>query len=142
MVRLTMLINLLPCSQSLISFAEAIYSRIASFIMPGSGCGHGDNSCGSLSPMYKRPFSLIARIENEKSAAEANTDPKTSTELKSAQKMELETIKALFLVPGAPKELNIPSSMRRHVLEAIETSTDAKHLAPVSEHCWVLLKSC
>lgn len=121
------------------SFVDAIYSRIASFIMPTSGCGgNGDKSCGSLSPMYKRPFSVVARIENEKDAAEA----KTSTELRSAQRMEIETIKALFLVPGAPKELNIPSPMRRRVLEAIETSTDAKHLAPVSEHCWILLKSC
>lgn len=116
-----------------------IYSRISAFITPRSGCGN-DKACGSLSPMYKRPFSLVAKIENEK--AEIETVQKTSTEIRSAQHEELQTIKALFLEAGAPKELNIPSAMRRRVLEAIENSTDAKHLAPVAEHCWILLKSC
>jgi hypothetical protein len=59
-----------------------------------------------------------------------------------ARRSELETIRTLFLLPGAPKELNIPSTMRNKVLEAISSSTSAANLKPIADHCYLLLKSC
>lgn len=85
--------------------------------------------------MYKRPFSVVEKIETE---AEA----RTSTEIESMRRAELDTIRTVFLLPGSSKELNIPAPMRRKVLDAIAASTDAKHLEPVAEHCYLLLKSC
>ncbi|CZS94458.1 hypothetical protein WAI453_008062 [Rhynchosporium graminicola] len=112
-----------------------IYARIASFISPGGACGPKGCDNGRLSPLYKRPFSVVERIVTE---AEA----KTSTEIDDMRRAELETIRTLFLLPGSPKELNLPAPMRRKVLDAIATSTDPKHFAPVAEHCYLLLKSC
>ena len=63
-------------------------------------------------------------------------------ELEQARRNELETVKNLFLLPGSPKELNIPSPMRRKVLDAMTLSTDAKNFASIAEHCHLLLKSC
>ncbi|KAE8447247.1 hypothetical protein EG329_010941 [Mollisiaceae sp. DMI_Dod_QoI] len=114
-----------------------IYARIAAFVSPMNSCG--TNGCSSDSPLYKRPFSLIEKIRTEEEAKEAG---KTSTEIRDLRRTELETIKALFLVPGAPKELNIPAPMRKKALDAIETSTEAKHLEAIAEHCYLLLKSC
>ncbi|KAH8587586.1 hypothetical protein B0O99DRAFT_694352 [Bisporella sp. PMI_857] len=59
-----------------------------------------------------------------------------------ARRTELDTIKCLFLIPGAPKELNIPSTMRQKVLEDISTSTSAANLKPVADHVYMLLKNC
>jgi hypothetical protein len=59
-----------------------------------------------------------------------------------ARRAELESIKSLFLLPGAPKELNIPASTRTRCIEAISGSTDARNLKPVADHCYLLLKSC
>lgn len=118
------------------SIAE-IYARIASFVSPMNACSA--KGCGSNTPLYKRPFSIVEKVRTEQ---EAREEGKTSTEIRDLRRAELETIKALFIVPGAPKELNIPSPMRKKVLDAIETSTEAEHLAPVAEHCYLLLKSC
>jgi hypothetical protein len=68
---------------------------------------------------------------------------KTSTEIRSLQAAELETIKNLFIVAGSPKELNLPAPMRKKALDAIDSgSTDAENLREVAEHCYLLLKSC
>lgn len=120
-----------------LQLAAEIYARIAAFVSPLNSCG--SQGCGTNSPLYKRPFSVVEKIRTEEEAKEAG---KTSTEIRDLRRTELETIKALFLVPGAPKELNIPSPMRKKVLDAIENSTEAKNLGPVSEHCYLLLKSC
>jgi len=37
--------------------------------------------------------------------------------------------------------LNLGAAMRKKTLLALETSTDAKHLAPVAEHCYHMLKA-
>jgi hypothetical protein len=55
---------------------------------------------------------------------------------------ELASISSLFLTPGAPKELNIPSAMRKTVLRAIATSPDPANLEPVASHVYTLLRSC
>lgn len=115
-----------------------IYASIFAFVNPGTGCG--STACSPATPKYKLPFSVVAKIDAE--GKEEPIMPKTSTELITAQRQELDTIRTLFLLPGSPKELNIPSSMRIRVLKALEDSTDAKNLAPVADHCWLLLKSC
>lgn len=120
-----------------LQYVAEIYARIAQFVSPLNSCSA--QGCGSNSPLYKRPFSLVEKIRTEEEAKEAG---KTSTEIRDIRRTELETIKTLFLVPGAPKELNIPAPMRKKVLGAIENSTEAKHLEPIAEHCYLLLKSC
>ncbi|KAL2075285.1 hypothetical protein VTL71DRAFT_228 [Oculimacula yallundae] len=112
-----------------------IYSRISAFVSPEGACGPQGCNNRRLSPIYKRPFSVVEKIE-------AEAEGKTSTEINDMRRAELESIRTLFLLPGSSKELNIPAPMRRKVLDALATSTDAKHLAPVAEHCYLLLKSC
>jgi hypothetical protein len=88
--------------------------------------------------LYNRPWSFA-----EKARAADDADPnKQVNEIELARRAEVETIKKLFLLPGSPKELNIPSPMRRKVLDAITISTDAKIFTPIAEHCHLLLKSC
>jgi hypothetical protein len=59
-----------------------------------------------------------------------------------ARRLELNAITTVFLLPGSPKELNIPAPMRKAVLSALQTSTSAHHLKPIADHCYLLLKSC
>jgi len=123
-------------SQDNTDFENAeLFARIAAFCSPNNGCG-------TSSPLYNRPFSFAekARAAEEAAAAEDPTRPINHMEL--ARRAELETIKNLFLLPGSPKELNIPSPMRRKVLDAMQISTEAKHFQPIAEHCHLLLKSC
>ncbi|EKD19965.1 hypothetical protein MBM_01917 [Drepanopeziza brunnea f. sp. 'multigermtubi' MB_m1] len=116
--------------QENLTFEESdIYARIASLVRPGISSGPCMNR--RRSPTDKDPF-----------AGDQNTEEKTSIEIGDIRRTEIDTIKSLFLLPGSPKELNIPSTMRRKVLDAIATSTEAEHLAPVAEHCYLLLRSC
>ncbi|KAJ9634071.1 hypothetical protein H2199_009144 [Coniosporium tulheliwenetii] len=55
---------------------------------------------------------------------------------------ELQHIVALFLVPGSPKELNLPDSMRKAAIASIATSDCPANLAPIAEHIYDLLHSC
>jgi hypothetical protein len=48
----------------------------------------------------------------------------------------------LFLLPGSPKELNIPPAMRDKAISALQSSTSANQLADIADHCYLLLKSC
>ncbi|CAL3969320.1 unnamed protein product [Diplocarpon coronariae] len=112
-----------------------IYAQMSSFISHGGACGPKVCQSRRLSPVYKRPFSVVEKME-------AEAEAKTSTEIQDMRRVELETVRKLFLLPGSPKELNIPDSMRRKVLDAIATSTEAANLVPVAEHCYLLLRSC
>ncbi|KAI9051575.1 hypothetical protein LZ554_004620 [Drepanopeziza brunnea f. sp. 'monogermtubi'] len=116
--------------QENLTFEESdIYARIASLVRPGNSSG----------PCLSR---RISPTDKDLFAGEQNMEQKTSAEIKDIRRTEIDTIKSLFLLPGSPKELNIPSAMRRKVLDAIATSTEAEHLAPVAEHCYLLLRSC
>ncbi|KAE9373704.1 hypothetical protein N431DRAFT_374315 [Stipitochalara longipes BDJ] len=121
-----------PEAQDNSDFENAeLFARIAAFCSPANGCG-------TASPLYNRPWSFA---EKARAAEEADPD-KPVNKLEIARRAEIETIKKLFLLPGSPKELNIPSPMRRKVLDAITLSTDPKIFAPIAEHCHLLLKSC
>ena len=60
----------------------------------------------------------------------------------SARRSELNAVIRTFLLPGAEKELNIPSSMRERVLLDLQISTDPALLRPVADHVYQLLKNC
>lgn len=123
-----------------------LFARMASFVQPGSGCGNGACSPsmkgGALSPFYKRPFSVVDKIEAD--AAEGAPElSKSDIEMHTAQHAELETIKNLFLVPGSAKELNLPAPLRMKVVEAIDNGEiNPEIIKPAADHCWLLLKSC
>jgi hypothetical protein len=55
---------------------------------------------------------------------------------------ELQQMSKVFLVPGSPKELNLPSTMRNRVLTAIQKSDSPQNLAPIADHVYYLLKNC
>jgi len=55
---------------------------------------------------------------------------------------ELAVIAQTFLQTGAPKELNIPPSMRAACLSALAISSDPVHLRPVADHVYQLLRTC
>jgi Regulator of G protein signaling domain len=92
--------------------------------------------------LYNRPFSFAEKARAAEEAAAAEDPNKPVNQMEIARRAEIETIKNLFLLPGSPKELNIPSPMRRKVLDAMQITTDAKIFAPIAEHCHLLLKSC
>jgi hypothetical protein len=91
--------------------------------------------------------SKIAAITDKFRAPEAQSTPEVSStassiELRDARRAELDAITVLFLLPGAPKELNIPAPMRDKALSALQTSTSAHHLSAIADHCYILLKNC
>ncbi|EXJ91194.1 hypothetical protein A1O1_04303 [Capronia coronata CBS 617.96] len=55
---------------------------------------------------------------------------------------ELQQMSLLFLVPGAPKELNLPASMRTRALSDMQKSDSPQVLAPIADHIYYLLKNC
>lgn len=63
-------------------------------------------------------------------------------ELEAGHRKELNTIAQTFLVPGAPKELNIPSAMRSQALASIRASSDPAQLRPIADHVFHLLRNC
>lgn len=125
-----------------------MYAQISSLV--NSDC---NNAC---KPNYSNRLSIIRNKFDRKH--DSKTDLKNSdtedvevacrdlsalvSDKEQERRAELESIRSLFLVPGAPKELNIPSSMRAKVLDAISSSTSAANLKPVADHCYLLLKSC
>lgn len=117
-------------------FSAELYSRIVASISPVSPCN--PQGCEKQTPIYMRPFKVEKQIRTEADAKEAG---KTSTEIRDLRRAELEIIKYLFLLPTSPLNLNLGAAMRKKTLLALETSTDAKHLAPVAEHCYHMLKA-
>lgn len=61
---------------------------------------------------------------------------------KQENRAELDAALATFLQPGAEKELNISHIVRRRVLEALEKSSDPRHLQPVADHIYEVMKNC
>lgn len=55
---------------------------------------------------------------------------------------ELDAAIATFLVPGAEKELNISHTLRQRVLRALDDSSDPRHLQPVADHIYEVMKNC
>lgn len=55
---------------------------------------------------------------------------------------ELNAVIRIFIEPGAIKELNIPPTMRDEALRSLQTSSEPKHLAPIADHVYLLLRNC
>lgn len=55
---------------------------------------------------------------------------------------ELEYIAELFLRPGAPKELNIPPSLRKATVEHLAISDSTDFLSKVADQTYIMLKFC
>jgi hypothetical protein len=102
--------------------------------------------CDCLAPSKNKASKLSAIADKFRSPeAQSTADLESSVssiELRDARRGELDAITVLFLLPGSPKELNIPAPMREKALSALQTSTSAEHLAAIAEHCYILLKSC
>lgn len=109
--------------------------------------------CGCAYPSPNKPFkfsnftnkfrSTPADAKRNTVAADDDDDSATSnTNICDARRAELDAITVIFLLPGAPKELNIPAKMRNAVLSSLQNGTSAELLKPVADHCYVLLKSC
>ena len=123
-----------------------MYAQISALV--GTGCG---NTCYSKERRLTKIGKKFRTKDNEEDDDSSETEGvevacvKLSdlvSDQEQARRTEIESIKSLFLVPGAPKELNIPALMRNKCLEGLSTSTDAGNLKAVADHCYLLLKSC
>lgn len=122
-----------------------MYAQISGLVDPGCGPACTTKSQGPFAKIGKKFRNRHNNEDNDETEdveiACVNLSNLISDQ-EQARRTELESIKSLFLLPGAPKELNIPAPMRNKCLEAISTSTDAANLKPVADHCYLLLKSC
>ncbi|TPX10299.1 uncharacterized protein E0L32_008704 [Thyridium curvatum] len=65
-----------------------------------------------------------------------------ATAINTTSRGGLNAVIQAFLVPGSKKELNIPPSMRDEALAALQNSSDPRHLRPVADHVYLLLRNC
>lgn len=63
-------------------------------------------------------------------------------ETQAELRAELDAAIATFLLPGSEKDLNISHSLRQRVLRRLETSTDPRHLKPVADHVFEVMRNC
>lgn len=55
---------------------------------------------------------------------------------------ELDAAIATYLKPGAEKELNISHPLRQRTLRRLRESSDPRHLKPVADHIYEVMKNC
>ncbi|KAF3768601.1 hypothetical protein M406DRAFT_327028 [Cryphonectria parasitica EP155] len=68
--------------------------------------------------------------------------PSSSKSSIKENRAELDSAIATFLVPGGEKELNISHVLRQRVLQQLEQSSDPRHLRPVADHIYEVMKNC
>jgi len=125
-----------------------MYAQISGLVDPSCG-----PTCTTKTP--SRLTKLGQKLRHKDNSDDEAADEETSSievacrdlstlisDQEASRLAELSSIKALFLLPGAPRELNIPSAMRNKCLSALLTSTSSEHLKPIADHCYLLLKSC
>ncbi|KAM4054478.1 regulator of G protein signaling domain-containing protein [Hirsutella rhossiliensis] len=117
--------------------AEQTVAQIAQLISAGATCTRGS----------KCKLTCADRIKSSgddgcKLPAHATSSTATLTNSEAGYRRDLNTIAQTFLVPGAPKELNIPPAMRSKALASIQTSSDPSVLRPVADHVYQLLRNC
>lgn len=61
---------------------------------------------------------------------------------KKENRAELDAAIATYLRPGAEKELNISHSLRQRTLRRLTESSDPRHLKPVADHIYEVMKNC
>lgn len=67
---------------------------------------------------------------------------KFTTHTTRENRAELDAAVATFLLQGSEKELNISHTLRQRVLRNVEMSSDPKHLKPVADHIFEVMKNC
>lgn len=77
-------------------------------------------------------------ISLSRSVKRSNVPAETKAELRA----ELDAAISTFLLPGAEKDLNISHSLRQRVLRRVEKSTDPRHLKPVADHIFEVMRNC
>ncbi|ROV98741.1 hypothetical protein VMCG_06744 [Cytospora schulzeri] len=60
----------------------------------------------------------------------------------AGDRAELDAAIARFLRPGAEKELNISHPLRQRTLARLQESSDPRHLKPVADHIYEVMKNC
>lgn len=84
------------------------------------------------------PERAQAVVSHSPSTKGAPMPAETHAELRA----ELDAAIATFLLPGSEKDLNISHSLRQRVLRRLETSTDPRHLKPVADHVFEVMRNC
>lgn len=77
------------------------------------------------------PLPLVSRLSRAPQAAQAEEG-----------RAELDAAIARFLTPGAEKELNISHSLRQRTLQSLQGSSDPRHLKPVADHIYEVMRNC
>lgn len=77
-------------------------------------------------------------VSLSRSVKRANVPAETKAELRA----ELNAAISTFLLPGAEKDLNISHLLRQRVLRRVEKSTDPRHLKPVADHIFEVMRNC
>ncbi|ORY69009.1 uncharacterized protein BCR38DRAFT_335935 [Pseudomassariella vexata] len=130
--------------------ARETLDHIAELLSPQAICVP-DGFCNPSCTANKVVFDPTTAITNTPNA-EKNTHLTTTTRPTATQstlpkpalgqRAELKAIVQTYLVPSAPKELNIPPSLRSQALAGLANSSDPAHLQPIAEHVYQLLCNC
>ncbi|KAL2192971.1 hypothetical protein P885DRAFT_81703 [Corynascus similis CBS 632.67] len=133
--------------------AKETLTRISELISTTALCA-SPSSCAANAARFSF---LPPSAQVPETATPVNADPKIQLINPSPTKpspTELSTIVSLFLLPGSPKELNIPQALRDQALAQLTTAnsatmTSSDHhanavaaLRPVAEHAYSLLRHC
>lgn len=86
-------------------------------------------------------------VDIERAPAADSLSPSTKglplpAETRAELRAELDAAIATFLLPGSEKDLNISHALRQRVLRRLETSTDPRHLKPVADHVFEVMRNC
>ncbi|KUI69242.1 hypothetical protein VM1G_04768 [Cytospora mali] len=103
-------------------------------------------TCTSERSLIKNPAPCVRRgtcpidFNDEEKGAPAM--PLAFTSQRAEERAELDAAIARFLVPGAEKELNISHLLRQRTLNKLQESGDPRHLKPVVDHIYEVMKNC
>ncbi|CAN8099967.1 unnamed protein product [Discula destructiva] len=84
----------------------------------------------------------IERAESTISLSRSTKKATVPAETQAELRAELDAAIATFLLPGSEKDLNISHSLRQRVLRRSKQSTDPRHLKPVADHIFEVMKNC
>ena len=119
--------------------AKATVDRSA-LILGSNGACMTDSKCSrSLGDSFKQ-------LAKKKHFLRSKDDPTAAThrsiDSEHDDREEIDAVIALFLVPDAEKELNIPPAMRDQALAALKISSAPEHLRPIADYVYQLIRNC
>lgn len=125
-----------PCVKA--AKSPSIFSGIFSFVSFG---GLDQKTCSDGECRLKDIDDNLD-VEAQGSTVPLPLFAKFTNGAKQENRAELDAALATFLQPGAEKELNISHIVRQRVLRALEDSSDPRHLQPVADHIYEVMKNC